>query len=295
MEAVLPIQIRGKSIGAGELQVIRELIEDSAGITRRQVSLAVCQEFGWRQPNGQWQDAACREILIRLEKMGWIQLPASRWGTEKKRERAEDSGQGEFEFIPVPIEGTLGSCNKIELEPVQGQEQFQGFRKMMETHHYLGYSWVVGRSLKYWVRLDGQVVGGMAWGSACWKLGPRDRLIGWNAEQRRMHLQRLAGNHRFLLLPHVRVKNLASAVLAKAIKQVAQDWPAVYGISLELLESFVDPSRFKGSCYRAANWIYLGQSRGSSKRGNFYYYHGEVKDIYVYPLRGDFKERLCAG
>lgn len=287
------MQIRGKKIDSEGLECIHQLIQQYSGRSRTQLSRLVCEELGWVQPNGKPQDVACREILRRLEGLGLLQLPRPRHDGNNTRRIPGRWLQEEWDFPEPDLEGRLSRIQTIELDRVDSQTTSRHFRGMMEEYHYLGYRPMVGRSVKYRIRLDGRVVGGISWGSAAWKLGPRDRFIGWDGEQRVRRLQHLAGNHRFLILPRVRIKNLASAVLARAIQQVRKDWQALYGIELYLLESFVDPSRFKGSCYRAANWIYLGQSQGSSKSGNTYYFHGQVKDIYVYPIRKDFREVLC--
>jgi len=290
----LPLQIRGRKIDTPELERIRQLIKQHFTSSRTKLSRFICKEFDWIQPNGKPQDVACREILRRLQTFGFVELPRPRQDGNNSHKMGECWRQEELDFPEVAIEGRLTREQTLLLERVDNKSKSQHFRRMMAQYHYLGYRPMVGRSVKYLIHLDGTVVGGISWGSACWKLGARDRFIGWDPHLRQAHLQRLAGNHRFLILPKVRIKNLASAVLARAVKQVNKDWKTVYGIELELLESFVDPSRFKGSCYKAANWIYLGQSQGSSKSGNSYYYHGQVKDIYVYPLRKDFRERLCA-
>lgn len=294
MNTTLPLSIRGKRIDTKELEYIRAMTEQSVVSNRSQLSYLVCKQFNWVQPNGKLQDTAARDILRRLEQMGWIRLPIARHGGSGRPKRAEEFLQSELELFSVSIEGQFSSNNKIELELIKDKQGSRAFGRMINRYHYLGYCPLVGRSVRYLVWLDGQVVGGISWGSASWKLGARDRYIGWDVQTRQQNLQRLAGNHRFLILPWVRIKNLASATLSLAIRKVKEDWQTLYGIELELLESFVDISRFKGSCYKAANWNYLGQSQGSSKSGNSYSYHGQVKDIYVYPLRKDFKERLCA-
>lgn len=290
-------KIRGKILTLTDIERIRNLsIRHKAG-SRRFLSMQVCESFDWKQPNGKPQDVACREILRRLETRGLIQLPAAIHNGHNDRRRAVISRQElPLASSPAPLmEGNLPDFGPASLRLVSAPHEARCWARLIENHHYLGYKPMVGRSLKYFVDLAGRLVGAISWGSPCWKLGPRDSFIGWNPMVRTRNLQLLAGNHRFLILPSVRVKNLASHILSRAVRQAAIDWQRLYGINLSLLESFVDPERFRGSSYKAANWIYLGKSKGSSKSGNSYRFHGHVKDIYVYPLTSDFKSTLLSG
>jgi len=246
------------------------------------------------QPNGKPQDVAAREILRRLQQDGLIHLPVARNLTpnQRKTKFLSPTTQPELQLAPAPLHGALGDFPQVRLELVASDCAARAWRGLIERYHYLGHRWSVGRSLRYFLYMGHDLIGAMGWGSACWKLASRDAFIGWDQTARVQNLQMLAGNHRFLILPWVRIKNLASHVLSLAVRRVPQDWERLYGIPLYLLESFVDPSRFKGTCYKASNWQYLGRSKGSSKSGNSYHYHGQVKDIYVYPLAHDFKERL---
>lgn len=290
-----PLVMRGKTIGDDELNVIHRLIEEFPRANRSQISRQVCETLKWFQPNGKPQDVACREILRRLESEGLIKLPrAQTVAPNSQRRREEGSYEGaEFPFTPEQITGSLKDFPPVKLVRVQGRAASGLWAEMMSRHHYLGYSWSVGRSIKYLFYLGEDLIGGMSWGSACWKLKSRDELIGWDAQTRARNLQGIAGNHRFLILPWVKVKNLASHLLSRSVKQLPVEWKEIYGIELRLLESFVDPARFQGTCYKAANWTYLGQRKGASKSGNAYHWHGQVKDVYVYPLVKDYRERLC--
>jgi hypothetical protein len=289
--------MRGKKISGDELNVIRDLIGASPTAGRSLLSRQVCEKLGWKQPNGKLQDVACREILRRLHDKQLITLPCAQHVTPNARRQAQRIQAAalsrELPLIEETVTGWSDGFASVRLEGVEGRQAAQVWAEMMSRHHYLGYSWSVGRSIKYLFYAGADLIGGMSWGSACWKLASRDTLIGWDEATRRKNLQAIAGNHRFLILPWVRVKNLASHLLSRSVKQLPVDWKERYGVELYLLESFVDPSRFKGTCYQAANWIYLGQSKGSSKSGNAYVWHGQVKDIYVYPLRADYRERLC--
>lgn len=288
--------LRGKRIGPGEVDVISGLVKEFYPRGRCFISRKVCEAFGWLQPNGKAQDVACREILRRLETAGLVSLPRPLRpaNNQAKRRGPDNAGPDLFALEgPVPMEGSLKELGPAVLRRVETLVQNRQWRDMVGRYHYLGYAPMVGRAIKYFIYLKDTLAGAIAWGSPCWKLSSRDDCIGWDAPTRQANLQRVAGNHRFLILPWVRVKNLASHVLSLAARQMPQDWKSLYGIDLVLLESFVDPSRFKGTCYKAANWIKLGQSKGSSKSGNAYHWHGQVKDVYVLPLRPDFREQLC--
>lgn len=289
------VVVRGKKIGARELNVIHRIIESYRLQGRTFISRQVCEELFWRQPNGQLQDVASREILRRLEALGLIRLPPAQNNGHNERKRyGPPAGEPLLfgEESPQKIEGALKDWQPTTLRLVTGEGDARQWRELVARHHYLSYVPMVGRSLKYFIYLQDQIVGAISWGSPCWKLAPRDCFIGWDQPARQRNLQGVAGNHRFLLFPWIKVKNLASHVLGLAVNAARQDWLRVYGMPLYLLESFVDPSRFKGTCYKASNWQCLGQSKGSSKSGNSYRFHGQVKDIYVYPLVDDFRERL---
>lgn len=289
--------MRGKEIARAELTAIRDLIKASPQAGRSLLSRQICEKLGWKQPNGKLQDVACREILRRLHDKRLIELPTAQRITpnahrQEQRTQSAFALSMELPLIEETVTGWVDGFSSVHLEEVEGRRSALVWAEMMSRHHYLGYSWSVGRSIKYLFYAGADLIGGMSWGSACWKLASRDELIGWDAATRERNLQGIAGNHRFLILPWVKVKNLASHLLSRSVKQLPVEWKKRYGVELHLLESFVDPSRFQGTCYKAANWIYLGQSKGSSKKGNAYVWHGQVKDIYVYPLRPDYRERL---
>lgn len=293
MQSKIPVVIRGKCIDATSLEIINQLLNEHRQKTRTSISHHVCELLNWRQPNGKFQDVACREILRRLEAMRLIRLPApihDGHNGSRMRERLLELPLDDD--LPM-VEGAISPASQVSLEPVTHERRAKIWRGLVARYHYLGYKSMVGRSLKYFIYLDGRMTGVISWGSAAWKLGLRDSFIGWDETTRIKNLHFIAGNHRFLILPWVKVKNLASHVLARAAKEAAKDWERIYGVKLYLLESFVDPAKFKGTCYKAANWIYLGQSKGASKSGNSYHWHGQRKDIYVMPLAKYFRQRLC--
>ena len=291
MNSAAPVRIRGKILTAVEIQDIQSLITTHFTKGRIQLSRIVCEHFGWTQPNGQLQDVACRGILLKLERRGMIQLPA-------RKQRGRDNSLSLPAVLELPlqepaVEGRLGQFSRCQLVRVVTREESQRWNDLIHRYHYLGYRPMVGRSLKYGIKLGNHDVGVIGWGSPSWKLASRDEFIGWSVATREKNLQGIANNTRFLIFPWVHVKYLASHVLALCARQMPVDWRNRYGVELSLLETFVDAARYRGTCYKAANWIHVGQSKGSSKSGDSYHYHGQKKDVYVYPLVKDFRERLC--
>jgi len=244
------------------------------------------------------KDRACRDILSILEQNGLIKLPPLR----KCRDNIRGNHDISKDFIEIRgLDTTLIACSLRLLLPLSFKMVCQSslellWNQLMKRHHYLGHTILVGSYLKYLVYSnDGRIVSALGWGSPVWKLKPRDIAIGWTVEQRNRHLHQLANNQRFLILPWVKVTNLASYILSQNIRILNDDWEKRYGYRLLLLESFVDPKRFKGSCYRAANWIYVGQTKGFSKAGKSFFYHGSRKEVFLYPLSKEFRKELgCA-
>lgn len=285
------IRIRGKVFSVSDIANLQSLISAHPKEGRIKLSRIVCEQYGWIQANGELQDVACRGILLKLERRGMICLPA------RKRQGRDNAALPvasalELPLEELPVEGRLGQFPACRLIRVGKREDSQRWNGLIQRYHYLGYRPMVGRSLKYWIKLGDQDVGVIGWGSPSWKLASRDEFIGWSVATREKNLQGIANNTRFLIFPWVHVKYLASHVLSLCARQVPVDWKARYGVELSLFETFVDTSRYRGTCYKAANWIQVGESRGSSKSGDSYHYHGQKKAIYVYPLVKDFRERL---
>ena len=294
--------IRGRCIGAEQISEIQHFVEENSQHNRSWLSRELCRNWGWRQANGKFKEVACRELLLRLERQGYLRLPPrQREGSNHKRQGSWVSytgGSGVFVppgFSQDPLEGQLGDFGKAKFQLMLSRAERKFWNILIERYHYLGYRPTAGPSLKYLIYLKGRVVGCLGWGAAVWKLTLRDAYIGWDPSLVHRHLDSVVNNVRFLILPCVRVRYLASHVLALGAAQVRTDWQRLYATEAYLLESFVDPERFRGTCYRAANWVYLGRTRGMSKRGLTFYVHGQPKDVYVYPLVNDFRERLSDG
>jgi hypothetical protein len=219
-----------------------------------------------------------------------VTLPALR-KTKGKGPQRVDISQPYFE--PEPVECAARECEPLELTLVQGPTEGRLWREQMERHHYLGCRVPFGANLRYWVRNHDRELACLLWTSPAWKIQTRDVWIGWNDEQRKRNLQWIVNNGRFLILPWVRVKGLASRILALSARQMPHDWQAQYGHRPLLLETLVDTNRFRGTCYRAANWIRLGQTTGRGRMDREHKAHGQaIKDVYVYPLARNARQHL---
>jgi hypothetical protein len=281
---------RGRTISAEDILYIRELVAAHPGESRRTLSRKLCEAWQWQQPNGALRDMVCRGLLLVLERAGQITLPPVsyvRHNPLAKRARP----------TPVPIEmtaveGKLKDIQPLTFEPVRRTANEPLFNSLMEEHHYLGYQQPVGEHLKYLVWAQGRPIACVAWSSAPRHLGARDRYIGWSGEARRRNIGFIAYNTRFLILPWVRVSHLASHILGRMAIHISDDWQQMYGHPIYFLETFVDPERFRGTCYRAANWIRLGRTTGRGKNSNSYVPNRSIKEVLGYPLMKHFRKLL---
>ena len=286
------LSFRGREIRAADLAFLRQLIADHPGLSRRALSVRVCQAWNWTQPNGQLRDQVCRSLMLRLHREGHLELPAPRSQPLNNAIRHRQV-RSVSAVETTPIEGTLRSLPPLEIRLARRAEGEDLFAQLLRDHHYLGYSRPVGEHLKYLVLAGPRPVACLGWGSAPLKLGLRDRLVGAPQEAYRHHLPLIAYNTRYLILPWVRVPHLASHLLARVARRIARDWQELYGHPVVLLESFVDTERFAGTCYQAANWRCVGRSEGrgtKSKTGA----RTSIKELWVYPLARDFRAKLLA-
>ncbi len=282
-------KIRGRFIGPEELKTIQEFTSRYWDQGRAEISKALCRHWGWRQPNGWLKDRACRDVLLTLERQGAIELPKRRHPGSGGKKYVESR---RFLFEACPIEGPVSQFRSLTLSMVRQTSKEKLWDQLVHQYHYLGRPLIVGSYLKYLAYLDDQVVACLGWGSAAWRASSRDNFIGWDEPTRKRNLHQVVNNVRFLILPWVRVPHLASKVLAANTRILCRDWKAFYHTPVWLAETFVDSSRFQGTCYRAANWAYVGDTKGSAKRGASYRYHGHRKAIFLYPLHKRFRERL---
>ena len=281
---------RGREIGQQDILYIRTLIERYPKESRRKLSTRLCEAWQWRQANGALRDMVCRGMLLMLERAGQIALPPVsyvRHNPLSRRARPQP-----VLIDTTPIEGALCKLQPLEFEPVRRTAQEPLFNSLMEEHHYLGYEQPVGEHLKFLVWAQGRPIACLAWSSAPRHLGSRDRYIGWDAAARRRHIRFIAYNTRFLILPWVRVEHLASHILGRMAARICEDWQRLYGHPIYFLETFVDPERFRGTCYRAANWVLLGKTTGRGKQSNSYVPNRSIKEVLGYALTKRFRELL---
>lgn len=285
------LRYRGREVSPRDVAFIRELIAANPTASRRALSRKLCQEWGWVQANGELRDMVCRGMLLELSRAGRIELPPPRYRaplSQRRRRKPERCSLHEGS----PIEGNLSVIRPLEIRQVRRGGEEPLFGSLLETYHYLGYVQPVGEHLKYMVYSSGRPVACLAFSSAVRHLGCRDRFLGWSKESRRKNIRLISYNTRFLILPWVKVRHLASHLLGKMARRISGDWKGLYRHPIYFLETFVDRDRFAGTCYRAANWIYLGRTTGRGKDDQTGKPNRSLKDVWGYPLVDGFRERL---
>lgn len=292
------LRVRGREVGSTELKQIKEWLGLHPDWSRRRLSEELARHWDWRTATGQLKDIAARDLLNRLEARGLICLPA----------RQQRGGRQIPRALASPDQGTLNLFPRVAVRPrpleellplswrlaQPGQPERAQVARYLSEHHYLGYPDPLGQ-LHYLVRdRHGQEVACLLIGPAAWKVAARDEFIGWSSFQRQSRLSHLANNSRFLILPWIQTPHLASHLLAQAVRHLRVDWLARHGRPLWLLETFVETERFSGVCYRAANWIKVGQTQGRTRNDRQHVRHDPRKDVYLLPLSARFREHLCA-
>ena len=286
--------VQGRVMTEDDLEQIRELIVAHPGWSRRRLSEALAAEWNWRNAAGQLKDMATRSLLLKLDQRGWIRLPPRRWAaTNRMRARVIaprlwDQG---------PLAASLSGLGPLEVCEVSGDvEGREILAAALAEFHYLSYGGTVGENAQYLVtQASSRVLAGVLFGSAAWKCRDRDRFIGWTAEARERNLVLITNNQRFLILPWVRVPCLGSWILSRVLRRLSVDWQAKYGHPIVLVETFVERERFRGTVYQAANWQHVGSTQGRTRQDRNYTLRVPVKDVYVYPLAGNFREVLGHG
>ena len=280
----------GRNFTPEELQTIRGIIAYDPQRTRAHISRLVCKALGWYKPDGGLKDMSCRVALIRMQKDGLLTLPPPTHRQEKCRPRIQIS---HLTNPKTPITAPVQALPNLHLEVVTGHAKSSLFREYIHRYHYLAYTPLPGAQLRYFALSNGQILALFGFGAAAWKILPRDNFIGWDHDQRQKRLNLIVNNARFLILPWVKSKNLASKLLAMVAKRIQQDWESTYGYKPVLLETFVESQRFQGTSYKAANWVYVGQTKGRGKLDINNSPSLPKKDIFLFPLTPTFKEILC--
>lgn len=285
-------RVQGRRVSAAEVALIGHWLQANPRWNRTRLSRELCAHWNWRNGAGRLKDMACRSLLLKLEARGLIGLPARRTASVNALRNRQ---MGAVECEDSPLRCALWALQPLQLIPVNSQEDGALFRFLLARHHYLGYGNTVGENLKYLLRSpEGRPLAALLFGAAAWKCAARDAWIGWSGPQRQERLPLIANQTRFLVLPWVRVPSLASHALGLAAARICADWQRKYGHGIDLLETFVEGPRFRGTCYQAAGWQRVGATTGRTRNDDRSHRPGPVKEVFVKPLRADWKERLAA-
>ncbi|MBW8017909.1 MAG: DUF4338 domain-containing protein [Planctomycetes bacterium] len=293
LDAAEPVLVRYRTreIRPCDIETIQRVVETHGSRGRKAIAERLCELWEWRQPRGNWKISACCELLRHLDRQGLVAVPGQRhtrrraWGTRNPL--------SEHPLPVYPIAMERGDLNTLVLRKIT-REEWLGWSILIDRFHYLGYRQIVGEHIRYAAYLDGQIVACLAWASAALRCPARDHFIGWDDATRKQRLPSVVNNTRFLIFPWIRVPHLASKILATNLRRLNADWQQTWGHGLVLAETFVDAARFRGTCYRAANWMEVGVTQGRGKKGNQYHPHGRPKTVWLYPLHRHWQQRLTA-
>jgi hypothetical protein len=281
MEAIF--SYRHRHLTEPDIAFIRELIAEHPRASRRQLSKKLCQAWNWVQANGALRDMVCRSLMLQLHRAGLIELPPV--VRVMPNPLAQRTAPARIEVDTQPLQARLGEIQPLALRQVRRTPQEALFNSLIAQYHYLAYTQPVGENLKYVVYAHERPIACCAFSSAPRHLGSRDRFIGWGREARLKNIHLIAYNTRYLILPWVKVEHLASHLLGRIAQVLARDWQRVYGHPIYFLETFIDPQRFRGTCYRAANWIYLGETTGRGKDAPTHQPNRSIKQVLGYPAQ----------
>lgn len=288
----------GQEIGPTELAMIREVVALCSGVTRMELANTICELLGWSRAGGGLKGRECRELLERLETEGILALPEKRKGRPVgSRTRVPVTEQGDCGQV---LAGSVGEFGVVALKQVRASDERLLFRELVGRYHYLGHAVPFGAHLRYLIYVsepERQLVGCLQFSSPAWRMAARDRWIGWDEAARKRNLQKVVSNSRFLIVPWVQIRNLASSVLSLAARRIRSDWRERYGIDPVLAETLVDGERFRGTCYRAANWVFLGETTGRGRMDREHRWRESLtpKTLFVYPLVRDACRQLREG
>ena len=279
-----------REFSEGDIQTIRNLIAQDPKLQRSALSRKLCQLWGWTKPNGELKDMTCRVALLRMQADGLITLPPSRIGVVRKRANFEPTAASDAQ---TPLRLPVHELPRVTLQVVVGKANSLLWNEYMARYHYLGYAAMSGSQIRYNVFAGEQLVACISFCACAWKLKDRESFIGWNEQQRQKNLPLVINNARFLVLPWIESKGLASKILSLAARRLPRDWNHRYGFEPVLLETFVEYERHKGTCYKAANWIKVGRTAGRGKKSTSHASLIAAKDIWLYPLRKNYSTLLC--
>ena len=282
----------GRDFSAAELTHIRELLRLQPALHRAGLSRRICQDLGWRNAGGQLKEMSCRVALLRMQKDGWIQLPKPLCKNGNGQVRPWLTPASEE---PKAVLERVSALEPLDFRKVQRRADSRLWNELIQRHHYLGYTPLSGAQMRYLVwSAEGRLLAALGLGASAWQIKPRDQFIGWDDGQRPRGLHLIVNQARFLILPWVRSPGLASRILAGMIQPLQADWGLRYGYQPVLLESFVETPRFAGTSYKAANWIFAGQTQGRGKLEKHHHQACSIKQIWLYPLHPHFRKILCA-
>jgi hypothetical protein len=277
----------GREFDPQELELIRELIAKDPSLTRADLSRLVCKNLDWYKADGGLKEMSCRVAMLRMQNHGLIQLPAPRRRQPQSR-ILFTSATEPASVVDVPVH----ALPPLQIQLVAQKDVSRLWNEFIHRYHYLGYKPLPGAQLRYFITADQQPLALLGFGASAWQCAPRDRYIGWNPEQRKKNLHLIINNARFLILPWIQSKNLASKILAQAARRIQGDWQNRYNYRPVLLETFVEKDRFAGTCYKAANWHYMGETKGRGKLGPYGIQSVPIKDLWLYPLESEFRNQL---
>ena len=274
------------------IEQIRQMMIAHPDWNRSRLSTELCELWNWKSDVGQVKDLSCRDLLRALEQRGLIRLPPSK-GPGRKKGSGVAAGIQLSIHDTTPMAKVLGDVAPVIVEIADAKDKIGEFKSLIEQYHYLAYGQSVGECMRYMVRSrEGIPLACLMYGSSSWRCAPRDRFIGWDDEARVANLHLTTNNTRTLILPWIRIPCLASHVLALISRRISSDWQIKYGHPLYFLETYVDRDRFVGTCYRAANWIRVGETSGLGRNSRSRHATLPIKDVYVYPLTKDYRKKL---
>lgn len=284
----------GHALTEDELDLVRRITREFANLSVTELAATLCELLEWRRPNGGLKSRECYLFLLELQRRGWLPwLPA----VQARQQQPPRTKPEPPAPLPAVMSGPLNEYRPIRLELIEDAAQRRLFRQYLQQHHYLGYRAPCGAQLRYWVRAaqtELPPLAALLFTSAAWRMAPRDQFIGWSDAVRERNLPMVINNSRFLILPWTHISHLASHILAQAARQLPKDWQARYGVEPVLMETLVDLTRYRGTCYRAANWIETGMTQGRGRMDRSRRAAGVPKQIFLFPLHRHWRQRLCA-